>query len=508
MLLPPVRSVTAIGRLIVVTPDGRLYVALWRGPCGRLDHAIWLCGTAAVVGSTASMWLCGTAAVAASTASMWPCGTAAVAASTASMWPCDAYPVASPSTPAHGPAVASRLPARTPRLLLLTPDFPPAHGGIQVLSHRLAAGFADFDTRVVALDSPGAADFDAGSGVATRRVPPGRLTGRGAAMRQLALNAHALREAARFAPHATLSMHIVTSPAATALRRVRGIPSVQYFHANEIPNHPRLTAFAARHADATIAVSAYTASLIRAAAGPTYDARIALIAPGVELPGERDDRASEPRGSPMPRATRPTVLTIARLTDSYKGHDVLLDALVRVRAQVPEIEWIVIGDGPLRAGLEQRARALGLADAVRFLGRVSDEQRDRWLRHADVFAMPSRLPENGLAGEGFGIVYLEAAAHGMPVLAGNVAGALDAVLDGETGILVDPTDALAVAAALTKLLGDRALAQRLGAAGAQRAREFAWPRIAAHVEALLLEQIALSPRSRRLARRRRGVKIS
>ncbi len=395
--------------------------------------------------------------------------------------------MAGPTTSARESADVSHSPARPLRLLLLTPDFPPEHGGIQSLSHRLAAGLRGFDTRVVTLATEGAASFDASSGVPTRRAP---AAGRPAAARHLALNLHALREAARFAPHAMLNMHIVTSPAAAAVRRISGIACVQYFHANEIPNHPRLTAFAVRHADATIAVSAYTASLIRAAAGSGRDAQIALIPPGVELPDERDGSAPEPAG-------RPTVLTIARLADHYKGHDVLLDALVLVRAQIPDVEWVVAGDGPLRADLEARARSLGLADAVRFLGRVSDEQRDRWLRRADVFAMPSRLPENGLAGEGFGIVYLEAAAHGMPVLAGSVAGALDAVADRETGLLVDPTDARAVADALGRLLGDRAFARALGEAGARRAREFAWPRIAARVEALLLEQIALAGDSAR-----------
>jgi glycosyltransferase involved in cell wall biosynthesis len=118
---------------------------------------------------------------------------------------------------------------------------------------------------------------------------------------------------------------------------------------------------------------------------------------------------------------------------------------------------------------------------------VPDERRDWWLRHADVLAMPSRLPGDGRAGEGFGIVYLEAGAHGTPVVAGNVAGALDAVADGESGLLVDPTDPHAVADAIAAVLLDRGLAQRLGDGGARRARGFAWPRIAERVEAVVRE---------------------
>jgi phosphatidyl-myo-inositol dimannoside synthase len=149
----------------------------------------------------------------------------------------------------------------------------------------------------------------------------------------------------------------------------------------------------------------------------------------------------------------------------------------------------VIGEGPLRGELEQLAGSLNLSPAVSFLGAVKDGVRDAWLGRCDVFAMPSRLPGAGAAGEGFGTVYLEAAAHGKPVVAGNVAGAVDAVADGETGLLVDPTDADAVAAAIAALLGDRQLARRLGTAAAARAHTFAWPLIASRVESLLLEQL-------------------
>jgi phosphatidylinositol alpha-1,6-mannosyltransferase len=415
-----------------------------------------------------------------------------------------------------------------PRLLLVTPDFPPARGGIQVLVHRLAIGLGGFETKVLALDSEGARRYDAASGIATRRVP---AISRPGDARNLALNAATLAEAARFRPDVILSAHIVASPAAAVVRRLHGAPTVQYFYANEILDKPRLAAFAARRADRTIAISAYTASLIAASGAPA--ARISVIPPGVDLPAPissvadlsaptgpdlfaptgpdlsapiplgvglpADPRSESPPPtvedphSMAPPAERPTILTIARLHDRYKGHDVLIEALARVRAQVQDVEWVVIGDGPLRTELELLARSAGVADAVRFLGSLSDEQRDHWLRRADLFAMPSRLPGGHLAGEGFGIVYLEAAAYGKPVLAGNVGGALDAVADGESGLLVDPTDPEAVASAIVRLLLDRELARRLGAVGAERARRFAWPMICERVEALLFETFAAAP---------------
>jgi phosphatidylinositol alpha-1,6-mannosyltransferase len=260
---------------------------------------------------------------------------------------------------------------------------------------------------------------------------------------------------------------------------VLGARTVQYFYAKEIADKPRLAAFAARHADVAVAISSYSSSLL---AGRISPEALRLIPPGVDAP-------SDPRAQ---AAERPTFVTIARLADRYKGHDVLVRALASIREQVPNVEWIVIGDGPLRAELEQLARARGVAECVRFVGSISDEERNAWLRRADLLAMPSRLPDEGRAGEGFGIVYLEAGAYGKPVVAGNVAGALDAVSDGETGLLVDPSDADAVAGAITRLLLDRKLALRLGAGGAERARRHYWPAIVEQVRAVLLEQLDAS----------------
>jgi phosphatidylinositol alpha-1,6-mannosyltransferase len=347
------------------------------------------------------------------------------------------------------------------------------------MAHRLADGIGGFETRTIALDSPGAARFDRESRVRVRRVGASRAPH---AVRNLLLNAVAVGEALRFRPDVTLSMHIVSSPAGVLLARVMGAPDVQYFHAKEIGPRPRLAAFAAAHADVAIAVSDYTASLI--AGTGAVPASIRLIPPGVDIPTDPSPEHVE----------RPTILTVARLEDRYKGHDVMLQALPLVRAKVPDVEWVVLGDGSLRAGLESDARSRGLSGAVRFLGAVSDEVRDRWLRRAEVLAMPSRLPDGAPGegpgiGEGFGIVYLEAGAYGKPVVAGNVGGALDSVSDGESGLLTDPRDPVAVADAIGALLLDRELARRLGSAGRARAQDFAWPAIAERVEGVLLEQL-------------------
>jgi phosphatidylinositol alpha-1,6-mannosyltransferase len=356
------------------------------------------------------------------------------------------------------------------RLLLLTPDFPPAHGGIQVLMHGIAAHVRAHEPVVVTLGGRTARRFDRAGTLAVRRVPSGRRLHRASVA---ALNARGLAAALRARPAAVLSGHVVAAPAALAARRLTGAPVVQYVHADEFRARPALTARAVQRADATIAVSRYTAELaVAAGAAPE---RVRLIHPGVDLPA----------GARGERAARPTILTVARLAAEHKGHDVVLRALPAIRARVPEIEWVVVGEGPLRPRLEALAAELGVTDAVRFLGPLPRAERDAWLDRAHAFVMPSRVPAGGVGGEGFGIVYLEAGAHGLPVVAGDRGGALDAVEHERSGLLVDAGDPEAVAGAVVRVLADEALARRLGEGGRARAARQAWPEVAARVEDVL-----------------------
>jgi phosphatidylinositol alpha-1,6-mannosyltransferase len=275
-----------------------------------------------------------------------------------------------------------------------------------------------------------------------------------------------------------ISGHAVTAPASAAIRSAAGAVTVQYVHGDEFRTRPRLLRFAVRRADAVVAVSAHAKAMALDAGGAAE--RIHVVHPGVDIPPQRDGR----------RAEAPTIVTVARLSDSYKGHDEILRALPLIRERVPAVRWVVVGDGPLRGELETLARSLGVADAVEFLGQLSDAERDAWLDASHVFSMPSRLPPGGVGGEGFGIVYLEAGAHGLPVVAGAVGGALDAVVDGETGLLIDPTDRVALADALGGLLADPERAAALGEAGARRARELSWSRHAQIVEDVLRDLVA------------------
>lgn len=364
---------------------------------------------------------------------------------------------------------------RRPRVLVVTPDFPPARGGIQTLLGEVVGRFDDVTPRVVTFATPGWETFDAQHGFGTVRIARG---GGSQVTAVLRLNARGTSVGLTWRPDAILSGHAVMAPATRALQRMLRVPVVQYAHANEFEGRPRTTAAAVRAAEATVAVSRYTARLaVEAGARPE---RVHVVHPGVAAPGF-------PR---RPRERRPTLLSVARLTEANKGHDVVLDALPRVRERVPDVRWVVVGDGPLRPELERRAADRGLAGAIEFAGGVSDAERDAWFERAHVFVLPSRPRASGGGGEGFGIVYLEAAAHGLPVVAADVGGALDAVEDGETGLLVDPEDADAVAESLIGLLEDPARARALGRAGAERARTFTWDAAAARVQELLLEAVA------------------
>ncbi len=183
---------------------------------------------------------------------------------------------------------------------------------------------------------------------------------------------------------------------------------------------------------------------------------------------------------------RTVMLTVGRLT-RRKGHDVTLEALARMRpgGLLDRLTWLVLSDGEIEDDLKAQCRALGLDDVVRWVGPVAAADLPRYYAVADLFVHPNRtLADDDV--EGFGMVFLEASAAGVPVLGGRSGGVVDAVAEGRSGLLVDGTDVDAVAAALTQLLGDPALRERLAEGGRQWARTFSWTTQAARVRAISL----------------------
>ena len=190
-----------------------------------------------------------------------------------------------------------------------------------------------------------------------------------------------------------------------------------------------------------------------------------VITPGVEairFPPRESARAS------FGIADDTTViLSVTRLI-SRKGIDRLIEAM---KSLPPHVQLVVIGDGTDRERLAAQAASLG--ERFRILSHVEDSERDAWYAAADIFAMPVR--DEGDDVEGFGIVFLEAAMAGLPVIVGKSGGAVEAVHDGETGLLVEPNDVSSLIDALTRLERDTHLRRQMGAAGRARAMaEFRW----------------------------------
>jgi glycosyltransferase involved in cell wall biosynthesis len=172
----------------------------------------------------------------------------------------------------------------------------------------------------------------------------------------------------------------------------------------------------------------------------------------------------------------PLLLTVARV-ESHKGIDTVIKAMAKVRAAHPTARYVVAGTGDRLSEYERLRNQLGLADAVRFLGAITDDELPALYNTADLYVGASRRVE-GLV-EGFGISLVEASACGLAVVGGRSGGVPDTVLDGETGILVDSDDPAAVAAGINELLSDPARCSQLGAAGRKAVETYYnWDRVA------------------------------
>lgn len=159
----------------------------------------------------------------------------------------------------------------------------------------------------------------------------------------------------------------------------------------------------------------------------------------------------------------PTLLTVSRLSraEQYKGHDYIIRALPALRKQFPNLTYAVVGDGDWMPDLQRLARDCGVEESVRFHGFISNAELENQYRQAAVYAMPSR-------GEGFGFVFLEAMAYGLPVVGGNVDATAEVVENGTTGIIVDPQSAADIAQAIGQLLENPELRVQMGQAGQER----------------------------------------
>jgi phosphatidylinositol alpha-1,6-mannosyltransferase len=209
------------------------------------------------------------------------------------------------------------------------------------------------------------------------------------------------------------------------------------------------------------------------------------LAPGVDVDAFHPGVDGGPIRAKYGLSDRPVIVCVSRLVPR-KGQDMLIRALPEIRRRVPGAALLLGSGGPYRPKLERLARELGVADDVVFTGSVPWAQLPELYAAGDVYAMPCRTRAAGLDVEGLGIVYLEASATGLPVVAGDSGGAPDAVLEGETGYVVGGRDVAAIAARIGDLLSDPVRAKAMGVAGRSWVeREWRWEQQAERLRSLL-----------------------
>jgi phosphatidylinositol alpha-1,6-mannosyltransferase len=261
------------------------------------------------------------------------------------------------------------------------------------------------------------------------------------------------------------------------LRKMFNLPLLVFCHGDEISQtdrrryQPRVRDFIYRHADAIIAANQFACDGLARIGIP--EERVHKLTPGVNLD---EFHPRPPRRDLIERyglEGHKVLLTVARLVPR-KGHKIVLDALPQVMREVPNLKYLIAGDGPEKARLQEQARQLGLQDAVIFVGDVAHHEVCDYYNLCDVFIMANRLEAGGDV-ESFGMVFTEANAAGKAVIGGRSGGTSEAVLDGKTGFLVDPESAEEISQRLLLLLKNEHLCGRMGSAGLDRVRtEFNW----------------------------------
>lgn len=373
-----------------------------------------------------------------------------------------------------------------PRTLIVTNDFPPRVGGIQRTLHAVAREMPADRVSVFAPSWAGDAEFDAGEPYEIHRAPgtfrwPGRDTLRRIERALERSGAEAVVFGDSF-PLATLG---------PVLDR-RGIPYVVLAHGFDYwlsvaPGvHTWLKASTSRAARVAVCSEAIARVVRR---GVPSHVPVSVLYPGADVERFRPDLDTGDIRSRHGIGDRPLIVCVSRLVHR-KGQDALIRAMPRILRSVPDARLLIVGDGPYRDGLERLA-ARAPAGTVRFAGSVSEDDLPRYYAAGDVFAMPCRSRIGGFEIEGWGSVFIEAAASGRPVVVGDSGGTREVLVDGETGLLVDGADDRAVADAVAGLLSDPTRAEAMGKAGRARVEAyFTWRRVAEQLAGWLRDAVA------------------
>jgi phosphatidylinositol alpha-1,6-mannosyltransferase len=376
------------------------------------------------------------------------------------------------------------------RVLLVTNDFPPRRGGIQSYLGEFVGRLVQAGSHEMTVYAPqwkGAAAFDDSARTAGYRVVrhPGTLMLPGPAVdaRMRRLIAEHDIDTVWFGAAAPLALLAQRARLAGA-RRVLASTHGHEVGWSMLPVARSVLRRIGDGTDVVTFVSRYTRSRFASAFGP--EASLEYLPPGVDTDRFRPDPAGRAELRDRYRlGGRPTVVCVSRLVPR-KGQDVLIKALPSIRRRADGAALVIVGGGPYLETLRTLARDCGVADHVTFTGGVPGDELPAHHALADLFAMPCRTRGGGMDVEGLGIVFLEASATGVPVIAGESGGAPEAVQHNKTGLVVDGRSVDKVADAVTELLTDRDRAAAMGAAGRQWVTsQWRWDTLAARLADLL-----------------------
>jgi len=365
-----------------------------------------------------------------------------------------------------------------PKTLLVTNDYPPRVGGIQRTLEALVRQLPPDRVAVLCPAWEGSDAFDADVPYRVFRQPERFLWPRPEAARRVRA------AAADFGADVVLFGATYPLAALGPGLAKRGMPYLSAAHGFEYwlsiaPGaHALMRRATSKASRVPVMCSDFVARVVRTAVPDRVP--VSVMYPGADVEAFNPELEVDDLLDRHGLRGRRVVVCVSRLVPR-KGQDVLIRAMPRIRARVSDAALLIVGDGPYRDSLEAMAN-VEAAGSVVFAGQVAEVDLPRYYRSGEVFAMPCRTRRGGLEVEGWGNVFIEAAACGRPVVVGDSGGAREALVDGATGLLVDGRDVAAVAEAVASLLEDPTMARAMGAAGRARVeRHFTWHRAAAQL---------------------------
>jgi phosphatidylinositol alpha-1,6-mannosyltransferase len=370
------------------------------------------------------------------------------------------------------------------RLLLVTNDFPPRPGGIQSFLYGVVSRLDPDEVVVFTSRWRGWEDWDAQHRFRVIRHDTEMMLPNPAVRRRAVevFRQHGCTDV-WFGAAAPLGL------LAPVMREAGAQRIIATTHGHEIgwakvPGTRQLLRRIAGDVDVITYLGDYTRARLAAAIGSDAE-KLLRLAPGVDTDLFNPKADGSGRRAELGWADRPVIVCVSRLMPR-KGQDVLVRALPEIRRQVGDVGLLLVGGGPARSRVEALAKEYDVTEHVHVTGSVPFDQLPSWYRAGNVFAMPCRERLNGLDVEGLGMVFLEAAACGLPVVAGRSGGSTDALIDGETGVLVDGNQPEAVANATVAMLTDPDCAKAMGQRGRDWVAEsWTWPNVVATLQSLV-----------------------